>query len=227
MRLFRLKRNKEQLDCSAKETINRIVDYMPDFYKTQRQFINCLDFIEHNEWGLALDSLIELTQETEHYFSEDFWSGLADSADKMNMKQQASFCRKQIDRNAKDVKFKTSFGWTTVKIDDNHFQQHISEKLKDEWANERHKKDNVLSLIDKNGIHNKSHGRTGFLYYVTNRKIAELEYELGTQGLILWFNASCKWIYPAKQDLDNIEKGDIEKAIQDWATNTKNAIDIE
>jgi hypothetical protein len=216
-----------KLDSSVKKIITRIIDYMPDYYKTHRPFLNCLGFMEHNEWELALDSLIELTQETKHYFSEDFWTGLASSADKMNMKEQALFCRKQIDKNSEEVKFKTPFGWTTVKIDDSHFQQHISEKLKDEWANERRKKDNILGLIDKIGIHNKSHGRSGFLYYVTDGRIAELEYELGMKGLIVWFDATCKWIYPTKQDLNSKDTNDIKAALQDWANKTRNPIDFK
>jgi hypothetical protein len=76
-------------------------------------------------------ALIELADETEHYFPEDFWLGLADLP-KMNLADNANYCRKQIKRNAEDIKSKTPLGWKTIKFDDSHFQHHISEKLKEE-----------------------------------------------------------------------------------------------
>jgi hypothetical protein len=85
---------------------------MPDFYRTHRQFINCVEFLENREWELAFDSLIELADETEHYFSEDFWLELADYADKMDLTDKANYCRKQIKQNEEDIKSKTPFGWT-------------------------------------------------------------------------------------------------------------------
>lgn len=86
------------MEFSPKQTIKRLVDYMPDVYRTHRQFINCVEYIDNREWELALDSLIALADETEHCFSEDFWFGLADSADKMNLADKANYCRKQIKR---------------------------------------------------------------------------------------------------------------------------------
>jgi hypothetical protein len=100
VKLFNFIKRQPKADYSPEQSIRRLVDYMPDFYRRQRQFIDCIEFLEHREWELALDSLIELADETEHYFSEDFWLGLADSADKMGLTDKANYCRKQIKRNA-------------------------------------------------------------------------------------------------------------------------------
>lgn len=204
-----------------------MVDYMPDFYKTQRQFINCVEFLENREWKLALDSLIELADETGHYFSEEFWLGLADSANKMNLTEKVNYCRKQIKRNEEDIKSKTPFGWTIIKFDDTHFQHHISEKLKEEWAIERREKDKVQALITKEGVHLKSHGRSGFLYIADNGKIAEVEFELGMNGLILYFNSLTTWSLPTKQTLTVDDKQKVRNDIINWATKTKNAIEFD
>ncbi len=136
MKLFNLFKRKQSIESTPKQIIKRLVEYMPDFYKTDRQFIDCVEFLEYNEWGLALDSLIQLADETGHYFSEDFWVELAKAADSMELKVERDYCRMQIKRNEHDLKSKTPFGWTTIKIDDTHFQHHISEKLKEEWAKE-------------------------------------------------------------------------------------------
>ena len=227
LKLFNFIKQQPETDFSPEQTIRRLVDYMPDFYKTHRRFINCVEFLDNREWELALDSLIELANETEHYFSEDFWLGLADSADKMGLTDKAKYCRKQINRNERDIKSKTPFGWTTIKFDDTHFQHHVSEKLKEEWATERREKDKVQELITKEGVHLKSHGRSGFLYITDNGKIAEVEFELGMNGLILYFSSLTNWSLPKKQTLTADDKQKIKIDINNWATKTKNAIEFD
>lgn len=227
MKLFNFIKRQPKTDFSPEQTLRRLVDYMPDFYRTHRQFIVCVEFLENREWEPALDSLIELAEETEHYFSEDFWLGLADAADKMVLTDKSKYCINQIKRNEEDIKSKTPFGWTTIKLDDTHFQHHISEKLKEEWANERHEKDKVQELLTKDGVHLKSHGRSGFLYITDNEKIDEVEFELGMNGLMLYFNSLTDWSLPTKQILTVDEKQKIKSDINNWATNTKNAIEFD
>ena len=95
----------------------------------------------------------------------------------LKLTKEADFCRKQIERNTEEVKRKTPFGWTTIKLNDTHFKHQISVKLKEEWASKRRKKDKVHDLIAKDGVHLKSHGRSGFIYLVDNGKLAEIEFE--------------------------------------------------
>lgn len=227
MKLFNFIKRQKKTDFSPEQTIRRLVDYMPDFYRTHRQFINCVKYLDKREWELALDSLIDLADETEHYFSEDFWLGLAYASDQMGLTDKANYCRKQIKRNEKDIKSKTQFGWTTIKFDDTHFQHHISDKLKEEWATERREKDKVQDLLSKEGVHLKSHGRSGFLYITDNGKIAEVEFELGMNGLILYFNSLTSWALPTKRKLSTDEKQKIKIDINNWATKTKNAIEFD
>jgi len=227
MKLFDFIKRKRQTDYSPEQTMRRLVEYMPEFYKTHRQFVNSIDFLKQKEWELALNSLIELADETEHYFSEEFWVELAKSADKMNLNSQGVFCRQQIERNEKEINMKTPFGWTTIKIDDSHFQHYIAEKLKEEWVDDRREKDKVFELIKTDGIHLKSHGRTGYLYIVEKGKICEVEFELGTNGLILYFGKLTDWSLPTKKTLSIQEKQNIKNSITDWASKTKNEIEFD
>jgi LPS O-antigen subunit length determinant protein (WzzB/FepE family) len=114
-----------------------MVDYTPNFYRTHRQFINCVEFLGNREWELALNRLI----------------GLADSVQKSYRSDKANYCSKQIKRNAEHIKSKAAFVWTTIQFDDTYFQQGISEKLEDEWATERREKDKVQELLAKNGVY--------------------------------------------------------------------------
>ncbi len=225
VKLLKCMKRNDKSNLSPEQTIRRLLDYMPDFYRTHRQFINSTEFLDHREWELALDSLIELTVETEHYFSEHFWLGLADAADKMELSDKAVYCRKQVRRNEKEVKSKTPFAWTTVKIDDTHFKHHISEKLKEEWASARRKKDEVLELLRKDGVHLRSHGQSGYLYITDNEKILEVEVEFGMATFILYFDKATHWVLPSKQALKHEEKQKVKMLIDKWAIETKNAIE--
>lgn len=214
-------------DRSPKEIISNILEFSPELYKTHRQFKNCIEFFDNRELGLALESLIELAEETGHYFSDHFWSDLSIAAEEMSMNEQAQYCNLQIKRNLEEIKWKIPFGSTVLKIDDTHFEHYYSQKLKDQWAAERRIKDGVGSFKDIDGVHLKSHGRNGFVYFVEKGRIAEIEYELGTKGLIIWLKATDSWYFPNKQILTSNEKQNIKNSITDWAVNTKNAIEFE
>lgn len=225
--LFNYIKRKPIVKSSPEQTLWRLIDYMPDYYKTQQQYLNCVDFLEHRELELALESLIALADESGHYFSEDYWLGLADSADKINLNKKSNFCRQQIRRNDNEIKSITPFGCTTVKIDDNQFLSHISEKLKEEWADKRRTKDKVISIIDKDGVHFKPHGRDGYLYIVNKGKIAEVYFELGVKSLIIYISNMTNWEFPTRILLTTDDKLYIKTSIIDWATKTKNAIKFD
>jgi hypothetical protein len=219
-------RKKLNVDSSPEQIIKCMVEYMPEFYTAHKQFKDCVEFLKHLELELALKSLINLTVETEHYFSEEFWLALAYAADKMNITSESDYCRQQIQRNEKEVKTKTPFGWTTLKIDDTHFQHYISEKLKEEWVFERREKDKALNLTDKNGVHLKSHGRSGYIYYVDNGRMAEVEFELGINGIILDYDNTNNWTLPTKEPMSSKEKQKLKEEIMKWAKQTKNSIEF-
>jgi hypothetical protein len=82
--------------------LRRLVDSLPDAYKTHQQYINCVEYVAHGEWELALDSLIELAEETGDHFSNQHWQGMADTAAKMNLTRAGDYCREQIKRNQRE-----------------------------------------------------------------------------------------------------------------------------
>jgi hypothetical protein len=81
--------------------------------------------------------------------------------------------------------------------------------------------DNVDGLIGKNGVHLKSHGRAGTIYFVDELEVFEVEYELGMKGLIIYFDSFFK-----KQQLEPGKELYIKNAIEEWANNTGNAIEF-
>lgn len=141
--LFKRKSDSDYDLRSVKEIVRRLVDYIPEFYFNQPQYLNCIEFLNQHEWELTLDSLIELADESGHFFSEEYWKDLSVAALKMNLNEKSNYCIRQIQHNKEHTQSITPFGWTTIKLDENHYQHHISERLKNEWAVDRRTKDHV------------------------------------------------------------------------------------
>lgn len=84
----------EKRSKTPEKILRRLVEHIPTSHTSHHQFKNYAEFLEHREWGLALDSLIELADETPEYsFSEAFWLGLAEAADKMNLDKTCEYCK--------------------------------------------------------------------------------------------------------------------------------------
>lgn len=218
---------KNETQPSPKKIIKRLIDYIPEFYKNHRQFQNSIEFYEKNEFGLVLESLIELADETEHYFSEEFWTELGKSASLMKMDKVASYCKNQSKNTLKDLDYKLPFGWTTYKVSENNFQVHISEKLNEEWKTERRKKDGIEKLLTENGIHFSTKGRNGYIYFVENGKLIEFEWELEIGCIRLWFESANHWCLPIKSELKEGDKLRIKNMIIKWAENNKESIEFD
>jgi len=226
MGLFNFIKKKKQESISPEKILQRLVEYMPDEYTEQRQFINCKEYLKANELGLAVDSLIELTSETGHYFSEEFWQELKKAAKEMNMESAVDYSDRQLKRNASDLNSITPFGWSKLKIDETHYQIFISKLLKNEWADERRKKDKIQTILKQDGIHHKPHGRSGYVYFVKSGQLAEVEYELGQNGQMLLFDSVIGWTFPVEKEFENGEKDEVKNAITQWFSKTKNAIEF-
>jgi len=225
--LFNRKRTVETTDQrSVEKILKRVANYIPDIHFSQSQYVNCVQFLNNHEWELALDSLIELAEGSGHYFSEEFWTELSQAAKKMDLFEKSIYCLKQVDKNKQNLKSGTPFGWSTIKLDENHFQHHISQRVKDEWAADRRTKDCVHEWLEKDGVHSRGLSKGGHIYYSEKGKIAEIEYELGVNAVILYIRSLENWIIPETTPLTNLEKQKIKDAVVYW-TKRKGMIDVD
>ena len=194
-------------------------EYVPEFYKDSQHFKESKNFLNQNKLGLSLDTLIEMAHESEHYFSDDFWLGLATCADKMQKTQHAEYCRQQMIRNEKEIGFKTPKGWTTVKIDDTTLQHHIAEIVKDKWITERRQKDDFDKIIKIDGFHIKYHGRAGLSYYIDNGEVLEINFEMSgvpKYDILLNFDTLKGWTIPKDEPFVFKQQSEIKERLLDW-----------
>ena len=177
-----------------------------------------------------LKAFIEMADESGHYFSEDFWFNLAICADKMQMTEQANFCRQQIIKNEAEIGSKTPKGWTTIKLDNDNFEHHIAKIVENKWLNEIHTKDKLDELVKTNGFHIKNHGRCGIIYYIDNGKVLEIGFEISgvrQYDLLLDFDTLNCWTIPNNTKFAFKEKSTIREALLQWLKTKRLKTDLE
>jgi len=114
-----------------------------------------------------------------------------------------------------------------IKIDDTHFEHHYSNKTIEKWNNKRRDEDNVLELINKEGMHFKPRGRSGYLYFTYKSRIAEIYTELGFKGIIIQYRNTDTWQLPKNQKMTQEERDITLLEIKKWREKTGNTLDIE
>ena len=81
-------------------TVNKLLREAANFvdskYDAQRQRVNFTEFIERNEFELALDSLLELSDEIEECFEYGFWMNLKQAAIIMKLIDQMKIIDQKI-----------------------------------------------------------------------------------------------------------------------------------
>jgi hypothetical protein len=82
-------------------------------------------------------------------------------------------------------------------------------------------------LLTREGVHLKSHGPSGYIYYVANGKIAEIDFELGIDAIIIYFSRTVNWEIPKKLSLTVEEKQNIRIDIINWALKTNNVVEFD
>jgi hypothetical protein len=213
------KRKTELKELTPVAILRLTQEYVPDIHKDSKHFKDSKEFLHNNEFGLALDSLVEMADESNHFFSENFWLDLANCADIMQMATQANYCRQQIEKNEKEIRFKISNGSTVVKIDNNHFEHYTAEIVKDKWKNERRQKDKLNVLLKKNGFYIKNHGRGGMIYYIDNGKVLEIDFEMSgvpQYDLLLYFDNLKGWAIPKNEPFAFKEQSEIRERLLEW-----------
>jgi hypothetical protein len=205
-------------------------EYVPQFYRESKHFKDSKEFLENNEWGLALESLIEMADESGHYFSETFWLDLANCADKMQMSKEADYCRQKVVKNEKELHTKTPNGWTTIRLDDSHYEHKIAEVVEERWTNERHQKDSLDKLLKQEGFHLKSYGRGGTIYYIDNGRALEIGFEMSgvpQYDLLLFFDSIETWSIPKGESLNINQKIQIREQLLEWLKTKQIKTDLE
>ncbi|OYQ42662.1 hypothetical protein CHU92_03930 [Flavobacterium cyanobacteriorum] len=84
---------------NVRKVLFKVLLLVPDEYKSNRQYTNAKEFIEHYEPELALESFIELVDETEGSFSNEFWLGLIEAAEKMHLNNKIHYLKGMLQSN--------------------------------------------------------------------------------------------------------------------------------
>ena len=190
-----------------------LIDSVPDIYKEHSLWLQCTKFANQEIWDRSLDCLIQLAVESEHYFSGEFWKLSFELAESLKMQKQKDLCQKQINKIRED-KISLPLGWTSNKVSPGNFQLYIAHKQRERWDNERRQKDNISKLLNEEGFHFKPTGKTGYVYYVSQKRITEVEWH---EGEIVGSTLSKYWIFPEKKLLTKEEYLKVYNDLKEWA----------
>jgi hypothetical protein len=220
MRFFNFfKKDDPPRSRSFEAIFGALIQNLPENYETHRQYVAAVDYIGAHKWQLALDSLAGLADETGHYFSDDFWYGLAEAADKMGLAGQSAYCRAQPQKTKAVLGWTPGAGTTLEKISDTQYKQHVSRKAQQGRDDERRKKDGLPGFIHKEGFHMPGNGRGGTLYYVRDRKVGEIYWEISgvpQYDLLIAVNSVNHWALPAPQTMTEAEKQKLRDELEVW-----------
>ena len=195
-----------------RELLQDLLDHTPAIYHSQGAFMECIEFFRKEDWESTIDSFIELTEATKHYFSDEFWNKLRQASKQMGLKNQVEYCKQQLLRNS-EAKQVIPFGWTSERTGAHTYNMHISDILQEKWTTERREKDKAASLLHEGGIHFKPQGKTGIIYYVEDGKLAEVRWE---EGEIFWTGFSGDWALPAQTKMSAEEYIRMRSALKQW-----------
>lgn len=232
MKIFSLfKKRKTEIHLKSPDAILRLTyAYIPEVYKDNTSFVESEEYFRNREWGLALKCLVEMAYESGHYFPEDFWSDLATCADKMEMTEDAEFCRTQMHRMETETDQTLPRGWTVAMADDNVSMIHVAQLLTDEWDSKRRMKDGFGRLIQEDGFHYRSYGRYGMIYYVDGGKVLEIAYEMSGVSrydiLINWDNLKA-WTIPYNKVIEQSALSAIREELLTWLKGKRLRSDLD
>jgi hypothetical protein len=216
--MFNIFKKKQKNISDPYAILEGAIELLPEFYRTEPGFSACLRSAANHD-SKAVASLIALTTVEGHYFSDDFWKEVSESARLLALPEQVSYCKKQISKNAQELKDKTPRGWTTVKVGTSGYKHYIAQSIKDSWNEERRRKHNVPKLLQENGFHLVKDGRVGTIYYVKDGQLIEIDLEMAGSreyDIIIFFGAVTHYALPKKISLTEDEKNQLKIELVGW-----------
>lgn len=200
-------------DSRVKEKLYQLIDAVPEIERNPPKWSQCVAYADSDRCRKALDCLVEVAAMSAYCFSEQFWNIVSETALLLNMKNKTAICQKQIALLQEDNVI-LPLGWIAKKLENGALEVHIAQKLKGDWHTERRGKDGLASLVGKEGFHFKPHGKVGYVYYVRQGKITEVEWH---EGEIIGATFSKYWVFPEKSLLTDEEFQEIYAELKEWA----------
>lgn len=207
----------------SKERINFLLNNIPEHCTHLPAFENCTQRMTEDKIAESVVELITVTEEANQFFSHEFWLVLGEIADDLKMNVQSRFCKLQA---KKMKKYNIPFGWTLESISSGRSIVYIPQLQIEKWLNERRSGDNILEILQDNGLHLKMHGRSGTLYYVNQGRIIEIDCEYDAYGLAVFVNDISHWSFPEFVSLMPAERTKFIEEINEWAQQSKGNVTI-
>ncbi len=197
--------------------LKQSVDFIPSHFRNSQTYANIVEFLSHNQLDLALKNLVKLGDQPGYFFNNDYWIELSLAAQRLNMQAEYQLCQQKLEINKVNniVLYK---GIVIEKISDDTYKHYISDYLTNEKNEERRTKDGLNDIRGTNGFHMRSYGKEGTIYYITNKRVCEIKYQLSRPhgGIIIYKYSYEYWVLPIRQRMSDHEKEELQKELTEW-----------
>lgn len=82
---------------SIKKRLRKLLNSLYESFADKQYFQQSVEYNHQEEWGLAIESLIELGSSGSAQFTKEVWVELYQLANEIGLDEDANYCRKQID----------------------------------------------------------------------------------------------------------------------------------
>lgn len=88
---------------SIKKRLRKLLNSLYESFADKQHFQQSVEYNRVDEWGLAIESLIELGSNGSAQFTKEGWVELYQLANEIGLDEDANYCRKQIDLIASEI----------------------------------------------------------------------------------------------------------------------------
>ncbi len=197
--------------------LKQSVDFIPSHFRNSQTYAHIVEYLSHNQLELALKNLVKLGDQPGYFFNNDYWIELAQAAQRLNMQAEYQICQQKLEINKINniVLYK---GIVIEKVSDDTYKHYVSDYLTNEKNEERRIKDGLNEIRGTNGFHMRSYGKEGTIYYIINKRVCEVKYQLSRPhgGIIIYRYSYEYWVLPIRQRMSDVEKEVLEKELTEW-----------
>ncbi len=221
--------SEQQRHISFEENLlNQTIDFIPSHFRNSQTYAHIVEYLSHNQLNQAVKALIQLGDQPNYFFNNDYWLELAHIATKLNMTEEYKLCQQKLESNKINniVLYK---GIVIEKVSEDTFKHYISDSLTNEHNEERRVRDGLKELMTENGFFMRGNGKEGIIYYIVNKRVCEIKYQqIHPGGPTTIYTYSYEyWALPIRQRLNEQEKETLSKALNEWLKHEQITPDFE
>lgn len=208
--------------------LEQCIEFVPSHFRSSPDYAGAIEHISHHHYDKAVVCLINLADQPDIFFNDDYWLELKQVATKLKLDRSAAHCDKKLEENKINniVLYK---GIVIERVSEDTYKHYISDSLNNEKNEERRAKDGLKEMMAANGFYMKGQDREGTIYHINGKRVCEIRYQLlhNNKHLIVYLYSFEYLALPIRQRLSDAEKEALRKDLTDWMATQGLTVEFE